>query len=121
MLTRLVRKAKERKKDKCARDKQPAEHLKAVGQIWLILPNKGRELGDRGIVGVYLGPVPRYDITLCSEHDEINPQRNGPEYLDGGKGHQAKVPATIGTIGRRHNLAELTSALVECEDGHDWI
>jgi hypothetical protein len=46
MLARLIRKAKECKKDKRARDNQPAEHLDAASHMWVILPNDAWDLDD---------------------------------------------------------------------------
>jgi hypothetical protein len=54
---------------------------------------------------------------LCIVHNNIRPYRNGPEYLDGRKGHQAEVPATAETLGRQHYLPELTLALVKRING----
>jgi hypothetical protein len=121
MLARLIRKAKEREKNKRARDNQPTEHLEANSYWWVILPDETRDLADRGIVGVYVGPArPRRDTHLHIVYDDIRPQRNGPEYLDAGKGHQAEVPATTRTIRRRHKLVELTFTLEERVNGQDW-
>jgi hypothetical protein len=121
MLARLNRKAEERKKDKRARDKRPTEYLETVSYLWVILPNKARDLGNRRIVGVYFGPArPRFDTGLCAGHDEIRRQWNGPEYLSSGKGHQAEVQAATKTIGRRHYyLPELTLTLMERVNAHD--
>ena len=120
-LARLIRKAKEREKDKSARDQRPAEYLEAISQIWVILPNEACDLDDLGIVAVRVGPAfPRCDTRLRIGDDEIRPQRNGPEYLGGRNGHQAEVPATAETMGMRHYLLELTLALVERANGHDW-
>jgi hypothetical protein len=120
MLARLIRTAEEREKDERARDQRPAEHLEPDRHNWVILPNEACELVDRGIVAVRVGPAIRSDTQLRSLHDVICPQRNGPEYLDGGNGYQAEVPAAAGTMGRRHYLLELTSALVERINGYDW-
>jgi hypothetical protein len=120
MLARLIRKAKEREKDKSARDHRPAEYPEATSQIWVVLPNDAWDLDDLGIMAVHFGPAfPRSD-TLCIGDDEIRPQRNGPEYLGGRKGHQPEVPATVKTLGVNHYLPELTLALVERVNGRDW-
>lgn len=72
---------------------------------------------------VHGGPAPpTCDIPLGIRHNYICPQRNGPEYLDGGEGNQAKVPATAETfkLGGRHYLSELTMTLEEQIDSRDW-
>jgi hypothetical protein len=123
MLARLSRKAEEREKYKRACDKRPAEHLELDSDIWVILPNDTWDLDDLGIVTVRVGPAfPRVDTNLRIPHDDIRPQGNGPEYLDGGNAHQAEVSATTETMGRRHPLPELsgpTIALVERINGYD--
>lgn len=67
-----------------------------------------------------VGPAyPRWDTALRIVHDDKRRDRNGPAYLDPGNGHQAKVPATTETRGRRHYLLELTMALVERVNSRD--
>ena len=67
-----------------------------------------------------VGPTfPRCDTVLRIGDDDIRPQRNGPEYIGGRKGHQPEVPATAKTM-RRHHLLELTLVLVERANGRDW-
>ena len=117
---RLIRKTEECKKDKSARDQRPAEHLEAVSSNGDTLPDKSCDLGDRGRVAVRVGPAfPRCDTFLRIGYEDIRPQRNCPKYLGGRKGHQPEVQATIGTLGMRHRLLELTLALVERADGYD--
>ena len=88
MLARLIRKAKECKKGKRARDDRPAEHLDAVSHGWVILPDDAWDLDDLGIVAVHVGPAfPRSDTRLRGGHNEIRSQRNGPKYFGGRKGH----------------------------------
>ena len=120
MLERLVRKAKEREKDKSARDQRPAEHLEADFHTRVIPPDRACDLVDFGIVAVRVGPAfPRCDTALHIGDDDIRPQRNAPEYIGGRKGHQPEVTATAKTL-RRHHLLELTLVLVERANGRDW-
>ena len=110
----LTRKAKEREKYKRARDQRPAEYPEATSQIRVVLPYDGRDLDDFGIVSMRVSPAfPRLDTRLRIGDDEVCPQRNGPEYIDGRKGHQPEVPATIETWTRGHHLPKLTLAPVE--------
>ena len=98
MFARLTGKAEQREKDKRACDQRPAKQLDVEGRHRVIPPNYACELIDLGIVPVHGSPtLPRYDTHLRIRHDEIGPERNGPEYLDEGDGHQAEVSATIGT------------------------
>ena len=100
---RLIREAKEREKDKSARDKRPTVYLRGVSYIWVILPNKACDLDDLRIVAVRVGPAfPRIHTALSIDHDEIRPQRDGPKNLDGANGHQADVPAATETRGSQH-------------------
>ena len=118
-LARLIRETEECEKDKGTRDQRPAEHLEATIQIIVIPPDEACDLGDRGIVAVRVGPAfPRSDTRLRTDDDDIRPQRNGPEYFGGRKGHQPEVPATAETL-RRHHLPGLTLALIERANGRD--
>jgi hypothetical protein len=121
MLARLIREAKEREKDKSARDQRPAEHFEVVNHTRVIPPDEACDLDDLGIVAVCVGPAfPRCDTRLRIGDDDIQPQRNGPKYIGGGKGHQPEAPATAKTLGMRHHLLELTLVLVERPNGRDW-
>ena len=120
MLASLICKAKEREKDKRARDQRPAEYLDPSSKLWVVLPNVAWDLDDLGIVSVHLSPAsPRPDTCRRIGDDEIRPQRNGPKYLGRRKGHQPEVPATAKTLRMRHHLFELTLALVERANGRD--
>jgi hypothetical protein len=119
-LARLIRKAKEREKDKSARDQRPAEHLEAISHTRVTPPDEACDLDDLGIVTVRGGPaLPRCDTCLRTDDNDIRPQRNGPEHLGGRKGHQAEVPATA-KLGMRRHLLEQTLALVERANRRDW-
>jgi hypothetical protein len=120
MLARLIRKAKEREKDKSARDQRPAEYPEGTSQIWVVLPNDAWDLVDLGIVAVRVSPAfPGLDTHLRIGDDEIRPKRNGTKYLRGRKGDQPDVPATAQTLGMYHYPAEPTLAFVERIDGRD--
>ncbi len=98
MFARLTSKAEEREKGKRACDQRPAKQLEVEGHHRVILPNKACDLIDLGKVPVHGSPtLPRYNTRLRIGHGDTGPDRNGPEYLDEGYGHQAKVSATIGT------------------------
>ena len=117
MFARLTSQAEEREKHKRASDQRPAKQLDVEGQKRVIPPNRACDLIDLGIVPVHASPAPpRHDTRLCIGHDVIRPNRNGPEHLDEGNGHQAEVPATIGTGNQLHVGS---SALVERANGHD--
>lgn len=122
MSARLIPKAEECKKDKRARDQQPAVHLETDSTLSVILPNDAWNLKNLGIVVVYGGPAsPRSNTPIASGtvHENECSQRNGPKYLEEGQGHQAEVPATTEAL-RAHCLPELLLALVEQVDGRDW-
>ena len=98
MFARLARKAEQREKYECASNMLPAKHLDVHRPLRVIPPNKSCDLYDLGRVAMHASPAPpRYDTRLRIGHDVIRPQRNGPEYLDGGDSHQTEVLATIGT------------------------
>ena len=120
ILARLIGKAKEAEKDKSARNKRPTVCLEAAASPGVILPNGAWDLEDMGVVAVRIRPAfPRCDTYLRIVDDEIRPQRNGPNYLGGRKGHQPEIPATVKTLRMSHYLAELASPLVECANAHD--
>jgi hypothetical protein len=98
MFARLASKAEQREKDKRACNKRPAKQLEVEGRHRVISPSKACDLYDLGIVAMHASPAhPRYDTRLRIGHDVIRPHWNGLEYLNGGNGHQAEVPASIGT------------------------
>jgi len=114
MLARLVREAKEPEKDECAGDDQPAEHLEPIVAVHILLPYESWHLDDSGIVAVHVLPAdPRADAHLRIVDDHIRPDRNGSQNLDGRKGHQAEVAATVEVAVGRNELFELSFTFVE--------
>jgi len=98
MFTRFPSKAKQREKEKRAKDNRPAKHLEEESRPVVILPSITWDLSDLGIVPVHISPaLPRYDTRLRVIHNVKCPQRNGPQHLSGGNGHQAEVLATTVT------------------------
>ena len=117
MLTRLVREAKEGEKDERARDDQPAEHFEPIVEVRILLPCESWHLNDSGIVAVNALPAdPRADVLLRVEDDHVRPNRDGPENLDGGEGHQAEVAAAVQVAVGRNELLELSFTFVERVD-----
>jgi hypothetical protein len=82
MSARLIPKTEECKKDKRARDQQPAVHLETDSILSVILPNNAWNLENLGIVVVYGGPAsPRSNALIASGtvHENECSQWNGPE------------------------------------------
>jgi len=122
MLARLIREAKEAEKDECAGDDQPAEHLEPVVDARVLLPYESWHLDDSGIVAVHILPAdPRADALLRIVDDHIRPDRNSSEDLNGRKGHQAEVAATVEVAVGRHELFELSFTFVERVNRHDCV
>ena len=82
--------------------------------MWVVPPNEACDLVDLGVVAVRIGPAhPGCDTVVRVVNDDKRPQRNGTDDFDGTNGHQADVPTAAETLRSRHQLAELTLALIE--------
>lgn len=70
----------QRKEEKRAFKKRPAEYLEAQSHLGHILPSEACNLIYHGIMAVCVGPaLPRFDTCLCIGYEKKRRQRNGPK------------------------------------------